>query len=140
MIQEIQDPRHLLAGVLLESLPLEAELLLPLAQDLPILLGGSLLLAQLFSLLEQARPLGFKFPQEVPPVLFALAQHLVGVVQDGAGQAQPGRDGEGAALAGMRRNCWAVSLAGFLITCASSSTTRAHSRSASCSTSRTAVP
>ena len=50
---------------------------------------------------EQVRPLGFKFPQEVPPVLFALAQHLVGVVQDGAGQAQPGRDGEGAALAGL---------------------------------------
>ena len=42
--------------------------------------------------------------------------------------------------AGMRRSCCDVSFAGFLIACASSSTTRAHSTSAIASTSRTAVP
>ena len=45
------------------------------------------------------------------------------------------------ARAGMRRSCCAVSLAGFLIACASSSTTRAHVDARRCaSTSRTAVP
>ncbi len=42
--------------------------------------------------------------------------------------------------AGSRRSCWAVSLAGFLMAWASSRTIRAHGRSASASTSRTAVP
>ena len=41
--------------------------------------------------------------------------------------------------AGSRRSCWAVSLAGFLIAWASSSTIRPHSTAASASTSRTAV-
>ena len=41
--------------------------------------------------------------------------------------------------AGSRRSCWAVSLAGFLMAWASSSTMRPHSTAASASTSRTAV-
>ena len=41
--------------------------------------------------------------------------------------------------AGMRRSCWEVSLVGFLIACASSSTIRRHSTASSASMSRTAV-
>ena len=41
--------------------------------------------------------------------------------------------------AGMRRSCWAVSLAGFLIACASSSTNVPQLTAASASMSRTAV-
>jgi hypothetical protein len=41
--------------------------------------------------------------------------------------------------AAMRRSCWAVSLAGFLMACASSSTIVRHVVAASMSTSRTAV-
>ena len=43
-------------------------------------------------------------------------------------------------LAGIRRSCWLVSFAGFLIACASSRTRRSHCIAAIASTSRTAVP
>ncbi len=73
MVEEGQHPGHLVPGLGLEGLALLPQPLLPLAEDLAVLLHAGELSAQGLGLLLEAGPLGLQLPEEIPPVLLLVA-------------------------------------------------------------------
>ncbi len=81
MIDEIQHTLHLLLRFPLALLLLFTQAGFPLAEDALVLFQGGLAHLEGFPFLQETDPVGLQLLQELSPVLFLLAQHLLGVVE-----------------------------------------------------------